>query len=258
MRNIYIQIYKVVSGFYKKSLNFGSQRLCLLCGAKRKSFLPTGSRSKVLEKYKVIGGGYRPDVICPGCRSSNRERLMYFFLKGKKMFEKRGIKILHFAPEKQLQQKLIEIPGVEYISGDNDLKRSSTKIDVRAISYPENYFDVVICSHVLEHVIEDVQAMGEFYRVLKPGGFAIVQVPISPILTKSYEDISIVDPANRELAFGQNDHVRVYGQDFFERLRSVGFEIELFDVSNFLDNEHIKKYALDPHEHLFVAHKLIQ
>ena len=108
-------------------------------------------------------------------------------------------------------------------------------MSVTKIPFSDDYFDAIICNHVLEHVVDDSKAMTELFRVLKPGGWAILQVPISMVLEETYEDFSIVDPQHREQAFGQADHVRIYAKDYETRLALAGFKVRIFDWTSEID-----------------------
>jgi predicted SAM-dependent methyltransferase len=118
------------------------------------------------------------------------------------------------------------------------------KMDVTDIRFPDGAFDVVYCSHVLEHVLEDKRAMREFYRVLKVGGWAIILVPIFPGRLETFEDPSVTDPAERTRLFGQKDHVRWYGQDYLERLRESGFVVNVVNPEDFLAKNEIEHMGI--------------
>ncbi len=128
-------------------------------------------------------------------------------------------------------------------------------IDITKLSFEDNSFDVIFCNHVLEHILDDRKAMGELYRVLKPGGWSILQVPISNLLDETYENSTITDPKEREAHFGQFDHVRIYGKDYVKRLSDIGFKVkEVSPLTEWEDNN-IEKYAINKNEVLFVAFK---
>jgi len=129
------------------------------------------------------------------------------------------------------------------------------KMDATDIQYEDNEFDVVICNHILEHIIDDVKAMKEIYRVLKPGGFAILQTPIAMDLEKSHEDYSITTPKERKLIYGQFDHVRLYGFDYFERLASIGFRVERDHPKENHWADNLEKHRLRDSEEVIVCHK---
>ena len=129
------------------------------------------------------------------------------------------------------------------------------KIDITDINFENDYFDFIICNHVLEHVKDDIKAMSEVFRVLKPEGEAILQVPISKYNKETFEDFSIILPEEREKYFGQKDHVRIYGQDYEERLESADFKVELYDIKKDLNTREIKKLGLNEKEILYIGKK---
>src|SRR5579863_2750569 len=192
----------------------GSRYTCPICGNHLRRFLPAGLDFPVLKEKEVVGGGYYPNILCPVCGSFDRMRLLYLYLLHKTdLFQKR-YKILHVAPERIVAERLRLVSGADYMTGDLHGDNVTGDVDITDIRFPDNTFDVIICNHVLEHVIDDKRAMREIYRTLKPGGWAILQVPISLTLETTYEDFSIVTEAGRERAFGQSDHVRLYGRDY--------------------------------------------
>ncbi len=162
------------------------------------------------------------------------------------------MRILHVSPEKNLGKYLKQQP-VEYYSIDIEKGKADLKMDLTNLTFPDHYFDAIVCSNVLEHIQNDHKAISELYRVLKPTGWAILQTPYSPITKKTIEDSSIVDPIEREQKYGQSDHVRLYGLDYFNRLKIVGF-----DVHSAMPSEANKKlYALGSRENLIICHKSV-
>jgi ubiquinone/menaquinone biosynthesis C-methylase UbiE len=123
------------------------------------------------------------------------------------------------------------------------------------MQYPDSTFDVVICCHVLEHIPDDKKAMSELFRVLRPGGWAVLQVPIGRAIDKTYEDASITDPKLREKAFGQHDHVRVYGMDYKERLGKAGFSVATYNCLELFGEDIVKRHALEPREDVYMCKK---
>jgi len=201
-------------------------------------------------------GGYRY-VLCPRCHSSDRERLVYWYIVNKTniLHSQKTIKLLYIAPEKNLQKALKAFSKIKYISGDLNPLVADRKIDITDINFKDNYFDFIICNHVLEHIQDERKAMSELFRVLKPEGFAILQVPISKKVKETFEDFSITTPGEREKYFGQKDHVRIYGKDYKRRLKSIGFKVELYDIKKDLSIRDIKKYGLNEEEILYICKK---
>lgn len=215
---------------FKKIAYFGFGRYCPVCKSNVRSFKP-------------FGVGDRPEARCPVCGAFERFRFSWLFLDQKKaLFSGTSKKMLHLAPEQMLADRFKAIEGIDYLSADLDESRAMVKMDITDIDYPDNTFDIIYCSHVLEHVPDDNKAMREFYRVMTENGFAIIQVPITAEVT--FEDPSITDPAEREKAFGQFDHLRQYGPDVKQRLESAGFAVQLFTPVDFQDVENVSKMAL--------------
>ena len=227
----------------------GSRYKCPFCNHSFSKFLPAGVDSAVLKKKKIIGGGRRQNVLCPFCSSIDRERLVYVFIKENNLLFK-DMKLLHVAPERNLK-RVFERKKINYFSADLKSALARIKMDIQKIKFPDNYFDGIICNHVLEHIVDDRKAMAELLRVLMPGGWAILQVPFSPLLKNTFEDFSVVDADEREMVFGQSDHVRIYGADYVSRLRSVGFKADQKKLSDVL----IKKFALNGDELVFFCRK---
>jgi SAM-dependent methyltransferase len=155
--------------------------------------------------------------------------------------------VLHIAPEPAIERRLRGLRDVRYTSGDISGRGVDMRIDVCEIPFADGQFDIVICNHVLEHVLEDKTAMKEINRVLKPGGRAIVIVPIDCNRKSTFEDSEITDPQERLLYFGQRDHVRIYGLDYFDRLRHAGFHVERWKASC------LQEFALLPDEEVIMA-----
>ena len=145
-----------------------------------------------------------------------------------------------------------EMQNLEYITADIESPLAKLKMDIHDIPLEDNSIDVIFCNHVLEHVRDDIQALNEMKRVLKPGGWAILQIPFFyPLKEQTYEDASITDPKEREKAFGQDDHVRMYGKDYGERLASVGFEVTADEFVQTLPIQIVKRHALPAQEIIY-------
>ena len=181
--------------------------------------------------------------LCPQCHSTDRERLVYWYITKKSdiLNSSKNIRLLHVAPEKSLERILKSFSHIEYISGDlNPLMNYDIRLDITDMNFEDNFFDVIICSHVLEYIVEDRKAMRELFRVLRPESFAILQVPISKNAKETFEDFTIIAPNEREKYFGQEDHVKIYGKNYKNRLESVGFKLNLYDIKKELNIKEIK------------------
>ncbi|MGB5965972.1 MAG: methyltransferase domain-containing protein [Sulfurimonadaceae bacterium] len=170
--------------------------------------------------------------------------LWIFFKTRTNLFNGLQKEMLHVAPEPVFQKLLSKQLGEGYLTADLYNPAAMVKMDITDIQYPDNTFDVIYCSHVLEHVDDDKKAMKEFYRTLKPDGWAILLVPI--LEGPTYEDPSITDPQERLKAFGQEDHVRKYGTDlvYLNRLKEAGFNVQITEASEFLDSEQITRMGI--------------
>jgi len=210
---------------------FGFRYRCPFCQSYLRSFLPYGLRIPVLQHYQVIGGGYRHNALCPVCGSLDRERLLYLFLRSNTdVFDTPRKRLLHIAPEARVADILRAHSKVDYLTADLNSREVMLRMDIVDICFRANSFDAIICNHVLEHVIDDRKGMSELFRTLKPGGWAILQVPLSLALNHTCEDHSKTTPRARAEAFGQSDHVRIYARDDYEhRLAQAGFKVDSFN-----------------------------
>ena len=191
----------------------------------------------------------------PELRIFRKAPAMILYLKNETDLFSKPVKMLHIAPETIFTHIFQNQSNIEYLSGDLDPTKAMIRIDLQSIDFPEDTFDVIYCSHVLEHVPDDRKAMSELYRILKPGGWAILQVPILSGLKKTLEAPEIDTPELRKKFYGQEDHLRVYGLDYIERLKEGGFEVK---VDNYLDtiNRNTKiEFALPEHEDIYFCLK---
>lgn len=164
--------------------------------------------------------------------------------------------MLHVAPELCYIDRFEALKNLEYITADIESPLAKVKMDIHEIPFEENTFDVIFCNHVLEHVESDIKALEEMRRVLKSGGWAILQIPLfHPLPKTTLEDPSITDPKEREKAFGQDDHVRLYGEDYTERLASVGFQVVEEKFVQEMDLSEVKRYALPVDEFIYRVNK---
>ncbi|HEY3487885.1 MAG TPA: methyltransferase domain-containing protein [Gammaproteobacteria bacterium] len=225
---------KVRDKFVRAIINpifyYGRARWCPVCGCYSRKFGKSGIKS-------------RDDARCMRCGSLERHRLVLrYFERETDLFTKPPRKMLHVAPEKCLSALIHKRVGPGYISADLSGVKAMVKMDITNINYPDEYFDVIYCSHVLEHVEKDRQAMQELNRVLKSDGWAILLVPIT--VEKTYEDFSITNPMERTRTFGHPEHVRRYGHDYVDRLQSAGFKVRTTRVADFLSPQEIEKMGL--------------
>ncbi len=228
---------------------------CNICGFFPIYWFPRGHNLPIIEQLKIIGAGRR-NVDCPNCASSDRDRLVYQFLMEQDLHPQ---KILHIAPEKPLFKALKSQFQCEIIAIDN--RSAGYKFaygkhvkqgDVRKLQFADNQFDIIICNHVLEHVVEEKKALLEIQRVLKPGGSAIVQIPYSLVLSQTIEADSHWNKIEREKYLGQWDHVRLYGSDFFTRWRNWGLNVEKVELKESID---IQRNCLNNLEHIILVKK---
>ncbi len=223
----------------------GNKVECPVCERSYRKFLPYGRLKS------------RENALCPNCLSLERHRLLWLFLKNQTNLFTGENKMLHIAPELCFIDRFEAIEGLEYITGDIESPLAKVKMDIHKIPFDDNTFSISMCNHVMEHVENDILAMKEIYRVLKPGGWAIIQIPFfTPILDITYEDDSITSPVDREKAFGQNDHVRMYGKDYGRRLEKAGFEVHEDLFIKTLSNDEITRFALPENEVIYFVKKV--
>lgn len=211
---------------------------------------------KSYRKFLPYGyGKQRENALSPGTLSLERHRQMWLYLQNETDFFSNNYKVLHIAPEQEFLRKFKKMSNLDYTSADLFSPIVDVKADILDLPFENETFDIVICNHVLEHIEDDAKAMHELYRVMKRGGWGIFQVPMKTSLAKTYEDFSITDPKERQKHFGQYDHVRWYGMDYFDRLRNAGFSTEPNFYSQKYSKEDIKKYGLMENEILPVVFK---
>ncbi|WP_075342387.1 class I SAM-dependent methyltransferase [Tenacibaculum agarivorans] len=209
---------------------------------------------------KMLPYGYevqRENVLSPSTLSLERHRLLWLYLQNETDFftstEKK--KLLHIAPEQCFLKQFRNQKNLDYITSDLESPIADVKADICDLPFENASFDMIFCNHVLEHIPNDTKAMQELFRVLKPGGWGIFQIPQDLNREITFEDDSITDPKERATIFGQYDHVRVYGRDYFNKLRSIGFKVEEVDYTKKISAELAKKYALAQGEILPVCFK---
>ncbi|MEN9655207.1 MAG: hypothetical protein RL311_115 [Bacteroidota bacterium] len=202
-------------------------------------------------------GTQRNNVLSPSTLSLERHRLLWLYLQNETDFftatEKKNI--LHFAPEQEFYKRFKKQKNIQYTTTDLFSPLADVKADICNLPFEDNQYDVIFCNHVLEHIPDDTKAMQELYRVLKPGGMAILQIPQDLNRATTFSDNSITDEKERAAIFGQYDHVRVYGRDYFDKLRSIGFTVIEEDYTKKISSELVTKYCLAPGEIIPVCFK---
>ncbi len=217
----------------------GNKVSCPVCKKSFSSFIPLENGN---------------DTLCPACGALPRNRLLWLYLRNELRIEERRFKTLHFSPARSIQRKLKQLKNLAYITTDFESNRSDKKYDITHIDEADNSYDLIICYHVLEHVIEDSRAMKELYRILKPGGIALLQVPWQD--GNTYEDSSIRSKEERLKHFSQQDHVRIYGKDdFISRLQSAGFKVNAVEYTKQYSKDMIARFGLKDGENIFVCNK---
>ena len=211
---------------------------------------------KSYRKFLPYGyGKQRENALSPGTLSLERHRQMWLYLKNETDFFTQNYKVLHIAPEQEFLRRFKKMKNLQYTSADLFSPIVDVKADILDLPFEDESFDVIFCNHVLEHIIDDKKAMSELYRVMKKGGWGILQVPMKNSLEKTYEDFTITDPKERQKHFGQYDHVRWYGMDYFERLKSVGFSVDINFYSQKFSEQEQKRFGLNVNEILPVVRK---
>ncbi len=189
-------------------------------------------------------GNQRNNVLSPSTLSLERHRLLWLYLINETDFFTSPKKVLHFAPEQAFYKRFRNLTHLDYTTTDLNSPLADVKADICNLPFKDNEFDVILCNHVLEHIPDDIKAMQELYRVLKPNGWGIFQIPQDMNRATTFEDNSITDKKERAKIFGQYDHVRVYGRDYFDKLRTIGFKVEEVDYTSTLSEDEMVKYCL--------------
>lgn len=207
---------------------------------------------------KFLPYGYenqRDNVLSPSTLSLERHRLLWLYLKNETDFFSAPKKVLHFAPEQAFYKRFRNQKNLDYTTTDLNSPLADVKADICNLPFKDEEFDVIFCNHVLEHIPDDTKAMQELYRILKKGGMGIFQIPQDLSREKTFEDNSITDRKERAKIFGQYDHVRIYGRDYFDKLRSVGFRVVEEDYTKKITPELVEKYRLAPGEIIPICFK---
>lgn len=208
---------------------------------------------------KFLPYGYerpRENVLSPSTLSLERHRLLWLYLKNRTDFFSAPHKVLHFAPEQAFYKRFRRLKNLEYVTTDLNSPLADVKADICDLPFADNSFDIILCNHVLEHIPNDTKAMEELYRILRPGGWGIFQIPQDISRPSTFEDNSITDPKERAKIFGQYDHVRIYGRDYFDKLRKVGFIVREEDYTAELTVAQLEEYRLAKGEIIPFVYKI--
>jgi len=221
----------------------GNNVECPVCLHKFTKFLPYGRLNP------------RENALCPHCLALERHRLMYLYLKERTPFFQENLSVLHIAPEYCFLERFRSLPNLTYLTADIESPLADVKMNIEAIQYPDNSFDVIFCNHVLEHVEDFDQATRELHRVLKPGGWAILQSPQDMAMETTLEDPTITDPRERERVFLQSDHLRLFGKNYGAELAKAGFQVKEDHFVQELAPELVDRFALPKEEIVYFCQK---
>jgi SAM-dependent methyltransferase len=213
---------------------------------------------KNFRKFLPYGyGKQRENALSPSTLSLERHRLMWLFLRDETTFftSNKKLKTLHIAPEQCFLDIFRKQENLEYTTSDLESPIADVKADICDLPFKDNSFDVVFCNHVLEHITDDKKAMQELFRVMKRGGFGVFQIPQDLLRETTFEDNSITDKKERAEIFGQYDHVRIYGKDYFNKLRSIGFKVDEIDYTQKISSEKLERFCLMKNEILPICYK---
>ncbi len=238
----------------------GSKHLCYICNRTPRHFHPyrngLQSVSPFVRELQIVGSDVE-NFSCPLCGCHDRERHLVMYFDRLSLWGKvKGGDVLHFAPERHFSTRIEHQRPATYIKADLSPSSSDIQeIDATRIPFGDEHFDVIICNHVLEHIPDDKKALSELFRVLRPGGFAVLQTPHSSLLENSFCDSSLNSDELKTRFYGQEDHVRVYGRDLFHRIRQAGFELCVKRHADILSDIEPSFYGVNARENLILATK---
>lgn len=248
----------MIQGIKNRINRLGNNKTCYICKGTFFYFLPYRSglgRSKFTQELAMVGSDIK-NFSCPHCLCHDRERHLFMYMDSLNLWDACKGQVLHFAPERHLSKKIGALKPKKYIKADlYSEEKDIEKIDITMIPYPDSYFDFLICNHVLEHIEAFETALSEIYRVLNKGGMAILQTPYSSILANSFQDKNINTDELRQKFYGQEDHVRVFGHDFFDKLKNIGFKLKIKKHEDVLSSLDSVKLGVNTLENLILVEK---
>lgn len=219
-------------------LNAGSQVECSVCE----------------RRFRKFARFHGENDQCPGCGSLMRHRAIVLYVQDVLHLAERRLSVFHVGPAESVRGRLSSLDSLDYLSADIEPGKADIAADITDLQFDAEAFDFVLCVHVLEHVPEDRKAISEMYRVLRPGGTALIMVPPSDLAVTA-EDPSVTSPSERERLFGQHDHVRLCGADYKARLEEPGFEVEVVDYPEQLGPETCARFGLRVGEPFYICDK---
>jgi SAM-dependent methyltransferase len=237
--------YPGLKRLYFNTLYYGDRCECPCCGRRCRRFKP----------FEGVKGS---EPQCPNCDCLGRHRLLFMYFKDRTNLFTDRLEVLQFAPAPVLQETFISLPNLDYVSADLEDPNALLEMDITDIGFEDDRFDVILCSHVLEHVTDDRKAMGELFRVLKPGGWAVLQSPVDPGLEHTYEAPEDMSSEERKMVLGRSDHVRTYGRDYVNRLREAGFIVEEDRFIDEFSGEETERYGLGREEVIYLCTKPLE
>ncbi len=242
------QIVDIVSFFednlipeqYKQS--DAAEKYCMICQNIVDHFMPAGEKTELFIEKKIIGGGYRENVICPVCGSGDRERWQYYLIKHETDLLSESCRVLHIAPESSNYHMIHANPMCDYYTGDLQVGRAMHQVDLTNIQFCNAFFDYIIANHVFEHITDEKKMFDEIKRVMKLDGTLICSFPIC-MDEDTFEDPAYVSEDERLKYYGQKDHVRLYGKDYKQHIEKYGFSVEVKSPKDYFGEEEIEKYG---------------
>jgi len=253
---------KLFTNIRRGANKLGGKRKCYICGRTFNHFTKfrggSKNQSRFHRKLDVVGSD-TDNFGCMYCGCHDRERHLFMFFDRLGLWENmQNQRIIHFAPERHVARKINEQTPSEYVKADlNPQNEDTWKIDATKIPYNDATFDLLIANHILEHIPDYRKALSEFYRILKPGGIAILQTPYSRLLNNNFEDDGIDSDELRLIFYGQEDHVRTFGEgQFLESLKETGFSVQVKRHQDCFNASETIRYGVPKDEDLILVEKL--
>lgn len=232
---------------------------CAVCGQSVQAWKPhphLAQRSEFMKLMETVGSDMAV-YQCPACGCTDRDRHLWLYLQALDLpGSLRGAHLLHLAPERHLQRLFEQCGLAEYVKGDLFPNRpDQVKVDAQAMQFEDGQFDLIVCNHVLEHVPSPARVLAEFFRCLKPGGLVIAQTPFSPLLKQTFELKSVPAAPLATLLYGQDDHVRLFGDDIVQLFHAAGFAGDLIAHDQVLPQVSAADAGVNTREPLFLFRK---